>query len=160
LHSGSGFGNLKSMFLHFIYQWASLIVLGLCVVIGLWRGGWPERTAALAMVAAWFGTSLAQNSLQRWGVQTGVMLVDAGLLAVLLFVALRSDRWWPMWASGFQAMNVTLHLSVLADGKVWGWSYFLASSIFSYLTMLSLLFGALSRRRQNPAPPDAASPLT
>jgi hypothetical protein len=149
-------GNLKAMFLHFIYQWASLIMLAITVVVGLWRGGSPERVGAVAMVGAWFGTVLVQNSLQRWGLQTGVMLVDAALLAVLLYLALKTDRWWPMWASGFQAMNVMLHLAVLADAKVWGYSYFVAGAIFSYLVMLSLFLGSLRARRR----PDAASPLT
>ena len=151
------------MLFNALYQWASLIALAITAAVGLWRGGWPERTAAAAMVLAWFATSLVHNTLQRWGVQTGVMVVDGLLLGALLFVALKSNRWWPMWASAFQAMSITLHLSVMADGKIWGWSYFVASSIFSYLVMLTLLVGALGRRHRKlraPAPPDAASPLT
>lgn len=144
------------MVLHFIYQWASLIVLVITAAIALWRGGGPERMAAVAMVVAWFATVFVQNNLQRFGVQTSVMLVDAGLMAVLLYVALTSDRWWPMWATGFQAMNVVLHLTVMADAKVWGWAYFVAGSIFSYLVMLALFLGSVGARR----PAATALPLT
>lgn len=133
------------MFLHFLYQWASLIALTATATTALWRGEWPERTGAAAMVIAWFATPVVQNSLQQWGVQTGVMIVDAGLLGALLFVGLRSNRWWPLWACGFQAMNVVLHLAVLADARVWAWAYFVASSVFSYLVMLTLFLGALGR---------------
>jgi hypothetical protein len=131
----------------FLYQWISLAALLVTAVAALWRGGWPERVAALAMVGAWFATGFVHNALQMWGVQAGVMLVDIALLLVLLFVALRSDRWWPLWACAFHGLNVVLHFAVMADSKVWGLAYFRASSVFSYLTMLALFVGAVSPRR-------------
>jgi hypothetical protein len=140
------------MLLTAFYQWASLIALVLSAAAGLWRGGWPERAAAFGMVGAWFVSALFQSSLQRRGVQTGVMITDILLLALLLAIALKSDRWWPMWAAAFQAMNVVVHLAVLADAKIWGWAYFTGGAVFSYLVMLSLLVGALSRPgRRKPA---------
>jgi hypothetical protein len=145
LLSAASPGKLAAMFLHFFYQWASLIALVVAVTVALWRGEWPERVGAAAMIIAWLATPLVQNSLQRWGVQEGVMIVDAGLLAALLYIGLKSDRWWPLWACGFQAMNVVLHVAVLADARVWAWSYFIASSVFSYLVMLALFLGALGR---------------
>ena len=136
------------MFFHFIYQWASLAALLITVTVALWRGAWPERAGAAAMVAAWVISALFQSSLQRWGVKTGVMTVDILLCAALLAIALTSTRWWPMWACGFQAMNVILHLAVMADAKVWGWAYYVAGSVFSYLTMIALFVGALSLPRR------------
>lgn len=138
-------GKLPAMFLHFLYQWASLIALVITATAALWRGDWPERSGALAMIIAWFATPLVQNGLQRFGVQAGVMIVDAGLLAALLYVALKSNRWWPLWACGFQAMNVVLHVAVIADAKIWAWSYFVASSVFSYLVMIALFLGTMNR---------------
>ncbi len=140
------------MFFHFLYQWASLAALAIAVITALWRGGWPERAGAIAMVAAWVATALFQSSLQRWGVKTGVMIIDTLLLVALLTIALKSSRWWPMWATGFQAMNVVLHLAVMADARIWGWAYFVAGSVFSYLTMIALFVGALScPRPEKPA---------
>lgn len=135
-----------------LYQWASLIAVVMAVTAGLWRGGWPERVTALAMASAWVATALFQSSLQRFGVQTGVMIIDILLLAILLFVALKSDRWWPMWGTAFQAINVVIHLAVLADAKIWGWAYFMGGAVFSYLTMFALFVGSMSRpvRRKSP----------
>lgn len=147
------------MLFHFFYQWASFAVLLITVSAAFWRGGWPERLAAGAMIAAWLGTALLYNSILQRGVQIAPMIVDALLLSVLLFIALRSNRWWPMWACAFQALTFVLHLALIADAVLWSRAAWMANSCFSYLTMLALLCGALSRRRAT-ASPDAASPLT
>ena len=108
---------------------------------------------ALGMVcAAWLGSAFAQRSLQLWGPQTGIMIIDGLLLAALLVIALRSDRWWPMWAAGFHGLGVFLHIAVIIDADIWGRAYYVAGAIFSYLTMASLLTGGLSRpKRAAPA---------
>ena len=140
----------------FLYQWISLAALMITVATALWRGGWPERVAAVAMAAAWAGTGLVHNGLQMWGVQEGVMVVDSLLLAALLYVALKSDRWWPLWACAFHGLNVVLHFAVMADSKIWGAAYFRASSVFSYLAILALFLGALARPvHRRVAAPDA-----
>lgn len=139
-----------------LYQWASLIALAVTAAAGLWRGGWPERVAATGMVGAWFASAMLQSGLQRWGVQTGVMVTDVLLLALLLAIALTSDRWWPMWATAFQAMGVAIHLAVMADAKIWGWSYFVGTAVFSYMVMVALFTGSMSRSR----PRGRSRPLT
>lgn len=147
------------MFFHFFYQWASLLVLLTTATTALWRGGWPERFGASAMVVAWIATGLVYNSILQRGAQIGPMVVDLLLLVALLFIALKSNRWWPMWACAFQALNVVLHVAMMADAVLWRRAAWIASSCFSYLTMLALLCGALGRRRR-PETTDAASPLT
>jgi hypothetical protein len=148
------------MALQHLYQFVGWACLIAAVAPALWRGGWPERCAAGAMIAAWFGSALTQNTLQMWGPQTGVVIIDLMLLAVLLILALTTDRWWPMWASGFHGLGVLLHLAVLLDSKIWGRAYFIAGTVFSVLTLTALFVGALGRRPPAHRPPDAASPLT
>lgn len=128
-----------------LYQWASLLALVVSCGVAAWRGGWPERWAAAAMAAAWLASAFAQRSLQLWGPQTEIMIIDGLLLAVLLVIAFRSDRWWPMWASGFHGLGAVLHLAVMIDADIWGRAYYVASAIFSYLTLAALLVGGLSR---------------
>lgn len=134
------------MTLHTFHQWASLVFLLLSCGTALWLGGWPERVAAAAMVVAWFATAVLLSRIQLWGVEIEVMVVDVGLFTAILAIALRSDRWWPLWASGFLGLVVLVHLAVILDPKIWGRAYFVASNIFSYLTMLALLIGSLGRR--------------
>jgi hypothetical protein len=147
--------TLRSMIFHSLYQWASFLALVVSAGAGLWLGRWPERLGASAMLAAWLATALSLNGTQLWGPQWGVMIIDVLLLAVLLFIALRSDRWWPLWACGFHALSVVLHLAVMADPKIWGRAYFVAGNAFSYLVMGALFIGAVGRWR--PRRTDAAS---
>lgn len=141
------------------YQYVGLAWLLIGVFPALLRGGWPERSAAIAMVSAWLGSALAQNIDQQIGPQIGVTVIDMLLLALLVGIALVSNRWWPMWASAFHGLGVLLHLAVLLDQKVMGRAYFIGGTVFSFLTVLALLLGSLNRR-PTPTPTDAASPLT
>ncbi|MGH1560969.1 hypothetical protein ACRAWD_31170 [Caulobacter segnis] len=129
--------------------------------LALWRGGWPERLAGVAMILAWFATYFLYNYHQKFGPQTAMFLVDLALMLVLLFIALRSNRWWPMWACGFHGLSLTLMLATLADPRIPNRASLIAGGgVFSYLTMAALFCGALPGRRpaQGP-PPAAASPL-
>jgi hypothetical protein len=140
---------------HALYQWASLLALIVACSAALWRGGRPERLAAIAMALAWLASTFAQRSLQLWGPQTQIMIIDGLLLAALLVIALRSDRWWPMWACGFHGLGVLLHVTMMIDPGIWGRAYYVAGAIFSYLTLLALLVGSLSRPRRRSENPGA-----
>jgi hypothetical protein len=147
----------------FLYQWASLAALLISTGVALWRGGWPERMAAAAMILAWVASSLLYNTRLWFGPQTAVFLVDLALMLALLFIALRSNRWWPMWACGFHGLTLILMLATLLDTRISNRAGYIAGGgVFSYLTMLALFCGALPRRRAPPPllTPDAASPLT
>lgn len=147
----------NAMALNHPYQWASLAALLISTGVAFWRGGWPERLAAAAMIAAWFSTGWLYDSTLRFGPQSAAFFVDVALMIVLLFIALRSNRWWPMWACGFHALSLILMLATLADPRIPNRASLVAGGgLFSYLTMAALFCGALPRRRR----PDAASPLT
>ena len=142
----------------FLYQWASLAALLISAGVGLWRGGWPERLAAVAMILAWIATGLFYKTHLWFGPQTAVFLVDLSLMLVLLFIALRSDRWWPMWACGFHGLTLILMLATLADSGISNRAGYIAGGgLFSYLTMAALFFGALPRRRVAVPDPDPSA---
>ena len=143
-----------------LYQWANLLALLLATGLALWRGRWPERTAAVAMIMAWLASTWLHDADQWLCPQAIIMSIYIALALVLLTIALTSDRWWPMWACAFHALSVVLALAMLADPRVWSRAGFIASGVFSYLTMLALFLGALARRPRGGAPPDAASRLT
>lgn len=144
-----------------LHQWANLLALLLSTGVAAWRGRGPERIAAAAMVLAWLATTLLHDATQLYGPQVLIMAIDVALLAVLLSIALISDRWWPMWAAAFHGLSVVLALAMIADPKVWARAGFIASTVFSYLTMLALFLGAVGGKPVGkPPPPDAASRLT
>ena len=141
------------MYFHAVYQIVSLSMLTLACGTALWRGGSSERVAAAAMAAAWIITPLVSSKAQQAGAQIGVLIVDLALLAVLLAIALSSRRWWPMWATAFQAISTLMHLSAAIDLKVDPRAYFVGLNVNSYLTMGALLWGAINRTRESRARP-------
>jgi len=142
------------MTLHTLHQWASLVFLLLSSGVALSLGGWPERVAGAAMVVAWFATAVLLSRTRLSGLETEVMIVDLALFLVVLGVALKSDRWCPLWAAAFLGLIVLVHFAVILDPRIWGRAYFVASNIFSYLTMLALIAGTLgSRTRKSPGIP-------
>jgi hypothetical protein len=144
-----------------LYQWANLLALILSTGLALWRGRWPERIGAMAMIIAWIASAALHDASQLRGPQSVIMAIDIMLFLVLLAIALKSDRWWPMWACAFHGLSVVLALAMLADPRVWSRAGFIASGVFSYLTMLALFLGALARKpRAEAGPTDAASRLT
>jgi hypothetical protein len=134
-------------------QLISLAFLVVCCGVALWRGGRVERIAATAMILAWFATPLVQNVHQTLGPQSGVLIVDAMLLAVLTFQALTSDRWWPMVATAFQGVNAMVHLAAMIDTQIIPRAYYVAGSLLSDLTLATLLVGALKLGRGGRATP-------
>ncbi len=44
------------------------------------------------------------------GVEFGIFAIDLLSLSAFVFVALRSDRFWPLWVSGFQITAILGHV--------------------------------------------------
>ncbi len=122
----------------------------------LWRGGWPERLVAVANVLASLASGLAENRRDFIDPQWGVMVIDVLFLALLFWLALRSDRHWPMWAAAFQLLAVVTHGAMMADPSVGGWAYITGYIIWGYMVLASLSVGtwfvARARLRQAMAP--------
>ena len=136
-----------------LYQMVNFGLLMAACLAAAARGGAGERLAGAAMLLAWIASPLAQNVNQRLGMQVGLFVIDSLLLTVLVFVALRSDRWWPMWACAFHAVGTLIHVLAALDVEISPRAYFIGSGLLSYLTMGALLLGALNRPRPRPGGP-------
>lgn len=118
----------------------TLTVLAL-IAVALWRGGRQERLAANGLVVGWLLSKLLyryQGGQTEWG----ILAVDVGLFALLVWIALRSARHWPLFAAGFQLLGVITHLAISVDTRVHGWAYITASIIWSYLLAFAIGYGA------------------
>ena len=89
---------------------AFMILLFLVAAYAQWRGGAPERIAAICMVIAMIATFWAGLSNPSYrGVQWDMLLIDFGLLLPLLILAGAADRFWPIWLAAFQLVAVAAH---------------------------------------------------
>ena len=135
-------------------DWVWPTALMTVCVIAVWRGRDEERLAVAALLANWALTVLVAK-VDSGTTQWERLAVDAALLGIYLWLALRSRRYWPLFAAGFQVLCVVTHLGRIADPTVSGWAYLTAGLIWSYLVLFTLGYGAWTAPR---FPPAAAEP--
>ena len=115
----------------------------LCAAFALafWRGQREERLiAAVSVVAALLSLALVEPIRASYsGVEAGVLLVDLCVLAVFTHVALRSDRFWPLWVSGLQLTTSIGHLLKAINPDLLPLAYAAALRFWSYPILLILI---------------------
>jgi hypothetical protein len=122
-----------------------------------WKGGWSERLVAAGFVTAWLATPILRD--RHWvGTQWAGFVIDILFLAVILVVAFRSRRYWPLFAAGFQLLAVLTHTARMIDPGVRAWAYITAGVIWTYLTLFALAVGTYSRWREGRQPAAKAAP--
>ena len=107
----------------------------------LWRGGGPERIVAVAAVVASIASALLENQRDLLSPQWGDLIVDFGFLALLVVLALASNRWWTSWAAAFQLLGVVTYVARMVDPRVGALAPYKAVVIWSYLIIASLAVG-------------------
>jgi hypothetical protein len=105
----------------------------------LWRGGGPERAVASLLLAAMAATLLAARAQPLFSdVQTGVLIVDCALFLGLLGVAMRAERFWPLWMTALQGISVAGHGARAVNPNVIPFAYAALEAFWAY-PMLALL---------------------
>jgi hypothetical protein len=119
-------------------------LLALVVLIAWWRGRTDERLAACVCVVGTGLTALATPALgdRYTGFETGIFLVDLLVLVAFLAIALRSDRFWPMWVAGLQLTGTAVHLLKLLQPDLMPFVVGAALAFWSYPILLLIGIGA------------------
>lgn len=125
------------------------LLLGSCAY-ALLRGGAPERIVAGSLLAAYAATLLAYSELPtRFDrVEMAVLLVDAVLLCVLVAVALRADRAWPLLVAGLHLTTIGAHLIKFFDVNMIRVTYAVMIAAWSYPMLVLLAVGTWRHRRR------------
>ncbi len=86
------------------------------------KGGRPERHVAFILLGLFLANIAYAALIGRWTVYEGIpwfrVILDLTGFALILAVALRADRWWPLWVSGVQLLAVLAHLLRAVDASV------------------------------------------
>ena len=89
--------------------------LSLCVAYASVNGGRTGKAGSAIFILATMSSEAAVRMNPNWaGTSMGLFAVDAGCLLALLILALMSNRFWPIWALGFQTAAVATHLATLS----------------------------------------------
>ncbi len=116
----------------------------------LWRGGRDERLVASLCLIGTLATMLAVSplSVRYRGVEGGMALVDLGVLAGFVTVALTSQRFWPLWVAGFQLTTAFGHGLKAIDSDLLPQAYGAALTVWAYPILIVLAVGTWRRRRR------------
>ena len=120
-----------------------LILASICGY-ALWRGQFDERVTAIVCLAATLATRMALSpAAQRYSsVEVGVLVVDSVTFLAFVYVALRSDRFWPLWVSGLQLTTTMAHFMKAIDSDLFPQAYAAAGRFWGYPILLILAIGA------------------
>jgi hypothetical protein len=124
-----------------VYAFATLLLV--TSGYALWRGGAPERVVAAGLLSAYVATVLSWTPLPArfHGLELNVFAVDAVLLAMLMVVAIRADRAWPLLVAALQLDAVGAHFVKLVAPDTIRVAYALLIAIWSWPVQIVLAVG-------------------
>lgn len=121
--------------------WALLLVT---CGYALWRGRKYEQASALICIVA-TAVSVALHYIERLGyqgLQASDVIVDTMVLFFFVLIALRSDRFWPLWVAGLQLTISMSHLFKAVQPDLYPMAYAAAERFWSYPTLVIIAIGA------------------
>ena len=119
------------------------ILLAVVALYALLRGRRDERIVCGILVVGVLATHLVISPIKdRFaGVETAVMTVDLAVFLGFLWVALVSERFWPLWIAGLQLTTILGHLLKLMDTNLFYRAYGASLVFWSYPIVLILAIG-------------------
>lgn len=120
-------------------------------VYALWRGRSDERIIAAACVVASIASFLlmAPQGLRYSTVEIGILSVDLLTLGAFTLVALRTDRFWPLWVSGLQLVTSVAHIMKAVEPELMPIAYAAAGRFWSYPILIILIVGTWRGHRRS-----------
>ena len=99
-------------------------------------------------------SSLAVGKL--WGTlwirtEAEIFAIDILALLALILLAIRSDRFWPMWASAFHLLAVAVHTAVMMAPQITPWGFATGAVFWAYPMLLALAIGSLEHVAAKPS---------
>lgn len=125
-----------------------------------WRGRSEERIAATTCLLAVIATRflISPLSVRYADVEWGLLGIDLAVLAAFVAIALTSNRFWPLWAAGFQLTVSMSHGLKAIELELLPRAYAAAAVFWSYPILLVILIGTWrTHRRRNAKRVTAAS---
>lgn len=123
------------------FFWTLLIV---SCGYALWRGRKYEQLSAIIFITASILSVIARSAVTRpyVGVQVSDLVIDTFVLVSMLVIALRSDRFWPLWIAGLQLTIGMSHMLKAFSPDLLPLAYAAAERFWSYPTLIILFVGA------------------
>jgi uncharacterized membrane protein len=126
------------------------ILLALVALYALVRGKSDERQVGLIFVVGVIATELVlpAPAFRFASVETHLLLVDIAVFLGFTWVALRSERFWPLWIAGLQLTAIFGHMLKAVDVGLFSRAYAAALVFWAYPMLLILALGTWRGQRR------------
>jgi hypothetical protein len=115
------------------------------------RGGPPERLAA-KIVIIWIMVDVTYHLLFGPSgfieVDPAHLVIDGAELVAIIWLALRANRVWPVWAAAAQVMTFSGHIVALIDRGGFDRAYWAMTQLPPFIQLLALVCGAAFHYRR------------
>ena len=142
---------------HYVIYWAILLLI---CAFAFWRGRQEERIAAGACLVATIVTVwiIPPVALRYSAMDPAQLAIDGAMLATFVTIALRSERFWPLWVAGLQLTMSTSHLMKAIDSDLLPRAYAAAAGLWSYPILLIIFVGTWRAHRSDRRPKPRSQP--
>jgi hypothetical protein len=114
------------------------------------RGGPPERLAA-AIIVCWIMVDVSYHLVFGPSgfarVDPVHLVLDGGELVAIMWLALRANRMWPLWAAAAQLICVSGHIALFMEPGMRR-AYWAMTQLPPYIQVTALLLGAVAHARR------------
>jgi hypothetical protein len=120
----------------------------------LWKGTRDAKTIALTCLAAAAASIPTVGSYQS--VEMRIFVVDFVVLGLFMYVALRSDRFWPLWIAGFHVTTMMGHVLRTMSNDLVPIAYAVALRVWAYPELIVLAIAVWRSQRRMKSERDLA----
>ncbi|WP_448662509.1 hypothetical protein ACG3SL_17860 [Sphingomonas sp. CJ20] len=130
----------------------SALYIGLALGGGTYAircGGHPERIVGILVLSTMAADPILHLSfaLRFWAVDPTHVLIDITRFIALFAIALRANRFWPIWLSAFQLLALAAHLAKAMDLTIHPVVYGLMQAMWSYGIVIGLILATRVHQR-------------
>tara|TARA_R110000824_G_scaffold45244_6_gene130969 strand:- start:2404 stop:2847 length:444 start_codon:yes stop_codon:yes gene_type:complete len=143
------------MIFNTIWAYVYYIFLFVCCGYAILRGSRSEYFgAAIMIIGSLLTLAVAQSFGTSWTkVEVGIFAIDIIVLLAFIYLALKSDRFWPIWAAAFQLLAVIIHSAMIVAAPITPWAFGTGAVFWAYPMLLALAIGSsehepFARRRK------------
>ncbi|MEP7350254.1 MAG: hypothetical protein ABI668_09940 [Sphingorhabdus sp.] len=132
-----------------MFKWIYLLLLVSSVGFVFWKGRFDERLAAGALTAGSILTSLLYaQSAQNWLTpNTALLINEAAVTVVILYIAYRSNRFWPLPVAAFQITALLTPAAAMLGENLASYALGVTQGLWAYPQLLILVIATI--RGQN-----------
>jgi hypothetical protein len=129
---------------------AYFVVLFVVCAYAFVRGRTDERAVAATCLAASIASVLVASakSSAYSHLELGILLVDVSAFVAFTMVALKSERFWPLWVAGLQLTTLMSHLFKVGRLDLMPQAYAAAARFWVYPIFLIIVIGTWRSHRR------------